>query len=39
MTGSRNAEREGTLRSWPWIDDVVHDAIRYSLLRSDVSRE
>ncbi len=28
---------EGTLRSWLWIDDDVHDALQYSLIRSDLS--
>ncbi len=27
---------EGTLRSWLWIDDVPHDALQYSLIRSDL---
>ena len=29
---------EGTLRSWLWIDSEVHDALQYSLIRSDLSR-
>jgi ribosomal-protein-alanine N-acetyltransferase len=27
---------EGTLRSWLWIDGEVHDALQYSLIRSDL---
>ncbi|MGI9607947.1 MAG: GNAT family N-acetyltransferase [Acidimicrobiales bacterium] len=27
---------EGTLRSWLWIDDDVHDALQFSLLRTDI---
>ncbi len=30
---------EGTLRSWLWIDEQPHDALQYSLLRSDLSQE
>ena len=29
--------REGVLRSWLWIGDDVHDAVQYSLIRSDVA--
>lgn len=29
---------EGTLRSWLWIDGEPHDAVQYSLIRSDVGR-
>ena len=28
---------EGTLRSWLWIEDKVHDALQYSLVRSDLT--
>ena len=27
---------EGVLRSWLWIDDSVHDALQYSLIRPDL---
>lgn len=30
---------EGTLRSWLWMDGQPHDALQYSLLRSDLGRE
>lgn len=28
---------EGTLRSWLWIDDRPHDALQFSLLRTDLA--
>ncbi len=34
---TRGFALEGTLRSWLWIDDEVHDALQYSLIRSDLS--
>jgi ribosomal-protein-alanine N-acetyltransferase len=30
---------EGTLRSWLWIDSEVHDALQYSLIRSDLDHK
>lgn len=27
---------EGTLRSWLWIEDEVHDALQYSIVRTDL---
>jgi len=27
---------EGTLRSWLWIEDEVHDALQFSLIRTDL---
>ena len=31
--------REGTLRSWLWIDGEPHDAVQYSLIRTDLESE